>query len=290
MAKVLVTGAEGQLGQCFQWVAGEFPQHQFYFVNQAKVDINHPQTLLDNYKKTPFDLILNCAAYTQVDLAETETKQAQESNVQGVKNLAAFAENKKVKLINFSTDFIFDGTLERLYHENDRPQPLNNYGKTKLAGEHALKNTKCIHTTFRISWLFSPFGKNFVKTILKAAQSKETLQVVNDLWGEPTYGLDLVRGVLECIDHPNLFRYKTYHYAQGPKTNWYKLAAKVVNLSGGNCLVTPVSNLLNPTAAKRPFHAVLDTKRIEKTLALPIPGWENALKDCITKIVTNENI
>jgi len=288
MARLLVTGSEGQLGKCFKWVAKEFPQHQLFFVSQAEVDIMQPQTILEHYNKLPFDILLNCAAYTKVDLAETEVKQAQQVNWKGVENLVSFAETKKLKLIHFSTDIIFDGTHEKDYNETDTPHPLNAYGKTKLAGEIALKKAKCPHTTFRTSWLFSHFGKNFVKSIFKASQAKNTLQVVNDLWGKPTYGLDLVRAVLSNIDHPDLFQYDTYHYAQGPKTSWYKLADTVVNLMGGSCSVNPIPSSKYPTVAKRPFHAVLDTKRIEKTLALTIRGWEAALTDCLTNMETNE--
>tara|TARA_Y100001970_G_C14212583_1_gene847763 strand:- start:587 stop:1462 length:876 start_codon:yes stop_codon:yes gene_type:complete len=289
MTKILVTGSDGQLGQCFKLVANEFPKHKLLFVNQAEVDINKTKTLSNKYEKIPFDLIINCAGYTNVDKAENEKSDAKQINFQGVKSLVDFAEEKMIKIIHFSTDFVFDGKLsERSYNEMDTPNPINVYGKTKLLGENAVKNAKCPHTTFRISWLFSPFGNNFIKTIIKASQTKSSLEIVNDQWGKPTYGLDLARALLSRIEHPNLFKYETYHYAQGPKTNWFKIASKVINFLDVNCNVCPISSSHYPSVANRPLSTSLDTKRIENTLALSIRGWEHALEECLNNLATNE--
>ena len=289
MAKILVTGSDGQLGQCFKLVANEFPKHRLLLVNQSEVDINNAKTLLDKYEKIPFDLIINCAGYTNVDKAEVEVTDSEEINFLGVKNLVDFAEEKKIKIIHFSTDFVFDGKLcDRSYNEMDTPNPINIYGKTKLSGENAIKNAKCPHTTFRISWLFSPFGNNFIKTIIKASQIKNSLEIVNDQWGKPTYGLDLARALLSRIEHPDLFKHETYHYAQGPKTNWFRLASKVINFLGVDCNVSPISTSDYPSVAKRPLSTSLDTRRIENTLALSIRDWEYALEECLNNLATNE--
>ena len=242
MAKILVTGSDGQLGQCFRLVANEFSEHKLLLVNQAEVDINSTKTLSNKYERLPFDLIINCAGYTNVDKAEAEEVYAEKINFLGVKNLVKFAEEKKIKIIHFSTDFVFDGKLcDRSYNEMDTPNPINIYGRTKLSGENAMKNAKCPHTTFRISWLFSPFGNNFVKTIIKASQIKSSLKIVSDQWGKPTYGLDFARALLSRIEHPDLFKHETYHYAQGPKTNWFMIASKVINFLGIVCNISSIS-------------------------------------------------
>ena len=163
MARILVTGSSGQLGQCFNLVANEFPMHKLLLVNKAEVDINNTNTLTNKYEEIPFDLIINCAGYTNVDKAEHEAVDAERVNFIGLKSLVDFDEEKKIKIIHFSTDFVFDGKLSsRSYNEMDTTNPINIYGKTKLSGENAIKNAKCPHTTFRISWLFSPFGNNFI--------------------------------------------------------------------------------------------------------------------------------
>ena len=291
MAKILVTGSDGQLGQCFKEVANEFSKHKLLLVNQAEVDINNKKKLSNKYEKIPFDLIINCAGYTNVDKAENEVADAEEVNFLGVKSLVEFAEEKKIKIIHFSTDFVFDGKLNnRSYNEMDTPNPINIYGKTKLSGENAIKKAKCPHTTFRIAWLFSPFGNNFIKTIIKASRSKNSVNIVSDQWGKPTYGIDLARALLSRIEHPDLFKYETYHYAQGPKTNWFRIASKVINLLGVNCNVSPISTSDYPSVAKRPLSTPLDTSRVEDTLALSIRDWEIALEDCLTNLQTNEVI
>ncbi len=291
MAKILVTGSDGQLGQCFNLVANEFPEHKLFLVNRAEVDINNMNTLSNKYEEIPFDLIINCAGYTDVEKAEVEVANAEEINFLGVKSLVDFAEEKKIKIIHFSTDFVFDGKLYgRSYNEMDTPNPINIYGKTKLSGENAIKNAKCPHTTFRISWLFSPFGNNFIKTIVKSSQMKNTLEIVDDQWGKPTYGLDLARALLSRIEHPSLYKYETYHYAQGPKTNWFRIASKVINFLGVDCNVSPISTSDYQSVAKRPLSTSLDTKRIENTLALSIRDWEHALEECLNNLTTNEVI
>ena len=289
MARILVTGSSGQLGQCFNLVANEFPMHKLLLVDKAEVDINNTETLTNKYEEIPFDLIINCAGYTNVDKAEHEAVDAERVNFLGVKSLVDFAEEKKIKIIHFSTDFVFDGKLSsRSYNEMDTTNPINIYGKTKLSGENAIKNAKCPHTTFRISWLFSPFGNNFIKTIIKASQTKNPLEIVNDQWGKPTYGLDLARALLSRIEHPNLFKYETYHYAQGPKTNWFRIASKVINFIGVDCNISPISSSHYPTVAKRPLSTSLDTQRIQDTLALTIRDWEHALEECLNNLTTNE--
>ena len=290
MSRYLVTGAGGQLGNCFKSVASEFSQHQLFFANRSEIDLNQPSSLAAYFERQSFEGILNCAAYTQVDQAEKEREGAQKINGIGVQKLVDFATVNGLKLIHFSTDFIFDGSNEKAYLETDTPNPINAYGESKYAGEVILSRAPCAHVTFRISWLFSPFGNNFVKTIRSISRSKAEINVVNDQIGKPTYGIDLARTVLGLLDHPDLFNFSLYHFAQGPATNWFEFAQRIVELSGETCLVNPIPSKEYPTPAKRPLRSVLDTSRIEKIVPLPIRNWELGLRDCIEQIRSHETI
>lgn len=290
MPSYLVTGSKGQLGQCFHSIQSEFPHHQLLFASQSEVDITKAQTLSNYFKKHPFEGIINCAAYTQVDKAEIDADTARIINSEGVRNLIQFAEAKNLKLINFSTDFVFDGIKKGEYLEDDQPSPISTYGQSKREGEVFLEKANCLCVNFRISWLFSPFGKNFVKTIIKACKSKTTLKVVDDQFGKPTYGLDLARAVLSCLEHPDIFKYKTYHFAQGPQATWFDFTKKIIQLIGSNCKVKPIPSSTYPTVAKRPSNSALNTQRIENTLSLNIRLWESALEECIKTIQENEQV
>lgn len=288
MPSYLVTGSKGQLGQCFYSIQSEFPHYQLLFASQSEVDITQAQTLSNYLKKHPFEGIINCAAYTQVDQAEKNADTARKINSEGVRTLIQFAEAESLKLIHFSTDFVFDGIKKGEYLENDKATPLGSYGQSKREGEVFLEKGNCPSVNFRVSWLYSPFGKNFVKTIIKTCQSNTALNVVDDQFGKPTYGLDLARAVLSCLEHPDLFKYQTYHFAQGPQTTWFDFARKITQLIGSNCKVKPIPSSAYATAAKRPFNSALNTQRIENTLSLNIQPWESALEECINKIQENE--
>jgi len=244
MPSYLVTGSKGQLGQCFHSIQSEFPQHQLLFASQSEVDITQAQTLSNYLKKHPFEGIINCAAFTQVDQAERDAHIARKINSEGVRTLIQFSE--------------------------------------------ALEKANCPSVNFRVSWLYSPFGKNFVKTIIKTCQSNTALKVVDDQFGKPTYGLDLARAVLSCLEHPDLFKNKTYHFAQGPRTTWFDFTRKITQLIGSNCKVKPIPSSAYPTAAKRPSNSALNTQLIENTLSLNIRPWESALEECIKRIRENE--
>ena len=288
MPSYLVTGSKGQLGQCFHSIQSEFHQYQLLFASQSEVDITQVQTLSNYFKKHPFEGIINCAAFTQVDRAEKDADTAFKINSEGVLNIIQFAEAKSLKLIHFSTDFVFDGIKKGEYLEDDQATPLSSYGQSKREGEVFLEKANCPSVSFRVSWLYSPFGKNFVKTIIKTCKSNKALKVVDDQFGKPTYGLDLARAVLSCLEHPDLFKYQTYHFAQGPQTTWFDFARKITQLIGSNCKVKPIPSSAYPTAAKRPSNSALSTQRIENTLSLNIRPWESALEECINKIQENE--
>jgi len=185
---------------------------------------------------------------------------------------------------------VFDGQKKGAYLEEDPSHPLNSYGQSKREGELYLAQAHCLTVCFRVSWLFSPFGTNFVKTLLQASQSKSVIRVVDDQFGKPTYGIDLARAVLGSLEHPNLFTYKTYHFAQGPQTSWYDFAQKIMEAAESPCKVEPITSAAYPAPALRPHCTSLDTQRIEKTLSLKLRNWEPALKECIQKIQKNESL
>ena len=283
MSKILVTGAEGQLGQCFQEVAKEFPKYKLFFESKKTLDITKKESLDKAYHQDPFDGIINCAAYTNVDQAEIEIEKTYKINEFGVQNLVAFAEKKNLFIVHFSTDYVFEGN-EKIPLEEEHPKnPLNHYAHSKLAGEKILSKSSCSNITFRISWLFSPFGNNFIKKILKLSNIKKEIKVVNDELGSPTYGIDLARVVLEKLTNPNFFDFNCYHYANKGTVSWYEFAKKIIEISKKKCVVYPCLTSEYEMLAPRPKYSVLDTKRIENHLSLSISDWENALIRCFKK-------
>ena len=288
MARLLITGADGQLGNCFQAVAPQFPKNHFYFATQLEVDITQPEALHVFYKKNPFDILLNCAAYSGVDLAEKESNKAHSINVNGVKSIASFAAQNSIGVVHFSTDYVFDGKHPQGYSESDLPNPISVYGESKALGEKVLRESKGSATTIRTSWLFSPYGKNFVKTILQLSKEKKTLSIVDDQIGKPTSGIALADWVLKAIQFPEFFSQSTYHFAQGPSCSWYAFAQKILAIANLPCELYPCKSEEYPTLAERPKHSVLLTQETENKIPLPISSWEMALEACIQKLQTNE--
>ena len=284
MCNILVTGAEGQLGQCFQVVAKEFPIHNLIFESKKTLDITKAESLDRVYHQHPFEGIINCAAYSKVDQAEIETEKANQINHLGIQNLVALAEQKDLFIIHFSTDYVFDGKQRIPFKEGHATNPLNCYAHSKLAGEKVLRKSKCSHITFRISWLFSPFGSNFVKTILRFSKMKKDIKVVNDQFGRPTYGIDFARDVLDKLNHPDFFDFNGYHYANKGAISWFEFAMKIIDFSKSSCAVNPCSTSEYDTLAVRPSYSALDTERIENHLSLSLSNWEDALQRCLKRI------
>ena len=210
MSSYLVTGSSGQLGQCFQTVAKEFPEINLFFALRNEVDITRPETIVNFYSKNSFVGIINCAAYTNVDLAEKELENVFKINTEGIQNIIDFAETLNLSIINFSSDYVFDGSSSEPYQEEALTNPLGIYGESKLQGEVLLSKSNCKSITIRTSWLFSPFGKNFVKTIANLAKEKPELNLVDDQWGRPTYGIDLARTILKLILNDTIYTSPIY--------------------------------------------------------------------------------
>ena len=290
MPNYLVTGGSGQLGQCFHSVAKEFPEINLFFTSRNEVDITLSETVANFHSKNPFDGIINCAAYTNVDQAEKEQESALKINTEGLQNLIAFAQEKKLSIIHFSTDYVFDGNSSEPYREKAETNPLGVYGASKVQGEIHLLKSSCKNVSIRTSWLFSPFGKNFVKTIAHLAKDKKELKVVEDQYGRPTYGIDLARAVLSLISNKTIYGFPILHYANKGICSWKEFAEAIVNTFGSETKVLGVSTSDYPTLAKRPKYSILDTERIERELKIEIPLWNESLKKCIQIIKSNESL
>ncbi|MDC3367793.1 dTDP-4-dehydrorhamnose reductase [Flavobacteriaceae bacterium] len=287
MPSYLVTGGSGQLGQCFHAVSKESPAINLFFTSRNEVDITRSETLANFYSKNPFDGIINCAAYINVDQAEKEEESAFKINTEGLQNLIDFAEEKKLSIIHFSTDYVFDGNSSEPYPEEAATNPIGIYGNSKLKGEVRLSKSSCKNVTIRISWLFSPFGKNFVKTIAHLVKDKKELKVVDDQWGRPTYGIDLARTVLKLLSNDTLHTFPILHYANQGVCNWKVFADAIVNELECKTIIQGISTSAYPTLAKRPNYSILNTERIEKELGVTIPTWQESLKKCI-QILKND--
>ena len=232
--------------------------------------------------------MINCAAYTLVDDAEKERESSFKINTEGLQNLINLAENKNLSIIHFSTDYVFEGQSEESYPEEAITNPIGIYGNSKLQGELRLSKSSCKNLTIRTSWLFSPFGKNFVKTIAQIAKEKSALKVVDDQWGKPTYGTDLARTVLKLISKDKVYTYSILHYANKGTCNWKKFAEAIVNELEYTTIIQGIPTSGYPTVVKRPKYSILNTKLIEKELQIEIPTWQESLKKCIQNLKNEE--
>lgn len=287
---ILVTGANGQLGSELKVIDSNFPYCQFLFVSKDELNIQDHTELTKYFAGHSIDFCVNCAAYTAVDKAETETEAAFLNNAQAVATLAKVCNKNKTQLIHISTDYVFDGTANEPYKETDKTNPVSVYGKSKLQGEE-LALQHCPSTIIiRTSWLYSSFKNNFVKTMLRLMKEKESIGVVSDQYGSPTYAADLALAIMRIIksnksrENPGI-----YHYSNAGITNWHAFAVAIKNISGSNCIVNPITTADYPTAAKRPAYSVFDTAKIAATFPVAIPGWEESLQKCV-KLLNNNSL
>ena len=279
---ILVTGANSQLGNELQVIAPQFPYYQFLFVTKEELNITNFNSIIKYFRGHSIDYCINCAAYTAVDKAETENDQAFLINADAVAILAKICSKNNTQLLHISTDYVFDGTANGPYKETDKTNPVSVYGQTKLQGEElAIKH--CPSTIIiRTAWLYSSFKNNFVKTMLRLMKEKESINVVNDQLGCPTYAADLALVIMQIIEsHKGKENPGIYHYTNAGITNWYEFAVTIKNLTGSKCAVNPISTAAYPTAAKRPAYSVLDTTKIKETFSVSIPNWEESLEKCL---------
>ena len=284
---ILITGTHGQLGnECLDAATRE-PSWTVIGLGREELDFKDLEGIkevMDDYKP---DIIINCAAYTAVDKSETEKDLANLINAKAVGKLAEWSEENEALLIHISTDYIFNGEGERPYLENDQTEPINHYGASKLMGEkEAFDNDK--HTVvIRTSWVYSEYGHNFVKTMLRLAQERGEVKVVEDQYGSPTYAHDLAEGIFAVIrkylanDNEKSAVSGIFNFANQGVTSWYGFANKIFELANSPCKVTPVTSSEFPTPAKRPRYSVLNTQKYQKAFDSVIPDWEDGLRRCL---------
>ena len=285
---VLVTGANGQLGQSLQTLVLQEPNlpFRFVFLDKDRLNIADEQSVLAAFKTFNPQLLVNCAAYTQVDKAEKEQEKAFEINATAVGFLAKACAETNALLLQISTDFVFDGKQNTPYNESAMTNPMNVYGQSKHMGEQLamLYHPKSI--IIRTSWLYSPYNQNFVKTMLRLGRERKSLQVVYDQLGSPTYAPDLAQTILQLIKQREDFQTGgLYHYSNTGVASWYDLAVETFNLAGIDCEVTPILSHQYPTPAQRPAYSVLDTCKIRTEQGLHIPYWRDSLAKCISLVV-----
>lgn len=274
--KIVITGASGQLGRCLQDVAEKYPDYDFHFKTFKELDITRKEQIDILFAQEKFDYCINCAAYTAVDKAETDQKNAFLVNAQAVKSLAEACKSQNAILIQISTDFVFDGHKRTPYTEEDIPNPLNFYGASKLKGEQYVQDILEQYFIIRTSWLFSEYGNNFVKTMLRLGAERDELNVVNDQIGCPTYAGDLAEAIMAIIKS-EVNKYGLYHYCNEGVVSWYDFAKAIFEIKGMNIKVNPIPSEAYPTPAKRPAFSVMDRSKFNQFIV--IPSWKKGLKN-----------
>lgn len=284
--RILVTGANGQLGMTFQAIAPEYPEHEFFFYTSKELDITNPKSVESAFQNCNPDVIINCAAYIAVDKAEDEPEKAFAVNAEGVKNIVYTCEKTDSALIHISTDYVFDGTKEEPYTEEDVPNPINVYGESKLAGEKHVLASELRAIIIRTSWVYSEFGNNFVKTMLRHGKERDELNVVCDQFGSPTYARDLSFTCMSLITQLNLWGQKpsVYHYSNDGLISWFDFANQIMTISGINCNIQKTSSQNYVTAAQRPINTALSKRRIQERFNVPIKDWKTSLSECFKSL------
>jgi len=287
--KILVTGSNGQLGSEIKAISSAYPVLDFVFSDLPELDICNLSLLNDFVKENEIQAIINCAAYTAVDKAEDDVILAELINAKAVGNLVAIAEKYQLKLIHISTDYVFDGTSHIPYIEDVLVSPLGAYGSTKRRGEEFVINSSSDSILIRTSWLYSSFGNNFVKTMLRLGNDRESLGVIFDQVGTPTYARDLAQTCLSILSQSERLdkQGKVYHYSNEGVTSWYDFAKAIMDMGEVDCLVSPIESKDYPTPAARPHYSVLNKSKIKVDFGVSIPYWRDSLKDCIDKIKNN---
>lgn len=284
MKTILVTGANGQLGNSIRLLAGRYPHYTFIFTDVDTLDITDPVAVQTAVKENQVNYILNCAAYTAVDKAEDNEALCRRLNSYAVGVLGKAASEVGAKMIHVSTDYVFSGNNYRPYTETDDTRPVSAYGRTKLAGEEILKEVCPDSVIIRTAWLYSEFGNNFVKTVLRLGKERDELRFVFDQIGTPTYAGDLAAAILSVVasDEKGAFVPGIYHFSNEGVCSWYDFTVKVLEIAGIDCRVFPIETKEYPTKAVRPPYSVLNKKKIKETYGLTIPHWEASLRVCMS--------
>jgi len=281
---ILVTGSNGQLGSEIRELSKDYP-YNFFFTDRTNIDITNKDDIRNFVEKNCINIIINCAAYTQVDKAQTDKMNADLVNRKAVKKLAKVAKEKDIKLIHISTDYVFDGKNFKPYCEEYQTNPNSIYGQTKLDGETEMitinpKNSIIIRT----SWVYSTFGNNFVKTMLRLGREKDELGVIFDQVGTPTNAADLAQTILDILPKINNTKVEIYNYSNEGVLSWYDFAKEIMKMAKIDCIINPIETYQYPTPAQRPHYSLLNKAKIKKEFNITIPFWKDSLDKCLKKL------
>ena len=286
MKKILVTGANGQLGQCLQKISSQFEEFEFIFTDSETLDITIKEEVNDFFWQNAPDFCINAAAYTAVDLAETDIEKAFLVNADGAENLAEACAENNAQFIHVSTDYVFDGENNLAYTEEDFTNPLGVYGASKLAGDELALEVNPCSVILRTSWVYSEFGKNFVKTMLNLFATKEELSIVADQFGQPTNANDLAEAIMKIIKSEKITP-GIFNFSNLGRISWFDFAEKIAELSEAKIKLNAIETSQYPTPAKRPKNSVLDLDKISKTYAIQLKPWEESIEDCVQILQNN---
>jgi dTDP-4-dehydrorhamnose reductase len=288
MLNILVTGSNGQLGSEIKEISLNY-SYNFLFTDRANIDLTNKENIRDFCQSSSINVIINCAAYTAVDKAEEDKISADKINHLAVKNLAQIAKDDNIKLIHISTDYVFDGKNYKPYKEDDKVNPNSVYGQTKLNGEKVMQEISPDNSIIiRTSWVYSSFGNNFVKTMLRLGKEKGELGVIFDQLGAPTYANDLAKAILDILLKVNNKKVELYHYSNEGVLSWYDFAKEIMKMAKINCVVNPIETKDYPTSASRPYYSLLNKSKIKQEFNVSIPYWKDSLEKCLNKLGERE--
>lgn len=289
MKKILITGSKGQLGSSIKKLELEYPDFSFVYTDVADLDITNKEEVMEFFEKGKFTHAINCAAYTAVDKAEEEFDLAKKINAIGPANMASAAKKTSCQFFHVSTDYVFSGKGHVPYKEEDACQPPSAYGKTKLVGEEMVSQLNEKAIIIRTSWLYSEFGHNFMKSMLKFGKERDELRVVFDQIGSPTYATDLARAILDMIcSEKETSENPVYHFSNEGVASWYDFALEIMQAAKLDCKVSPIESHEYPLPAPRPFYSVMNKAKIKKDFEVKIPHWRVSMIDCL-KILESNN-
>jgi len=281
MTNILVTGSNGQVGSELRELAKEY-EYTFFFTDRESLDISNAKSIEAFVQENNIETIINCAAYTAVDKAEDDALNADKINHLAVKYLAQIAKEKSIKLIHISTDYVFDGINYKPYNEDDVTNPQGVYGKTKLDGEKAMIEINPANSIIiRTSWVYSSFGNNFVKTMLRLGKEKEQLGIIFDQVGTPTYARDLAKAILDILPNVKNEQVEIYNYSNEGVLSWYDFAKEIMRMAKLECQINPIETKEYPTPAKRPHYSLLNKSKIKEEYTITIPYWKDSLDECL---------
>ena len=283
LKKIIVTGSNGQLGNELKDLQDFYPQFRFIFFNRDVLSINDEKAIQKVLEIQKPDYLINCAAYTAVDNAESEKEKAEEINGTAVGKLALACSQYLTKFIHISTDYVFNGKQNVPLKETDHVDPVNTYGETKLSGERLAFQNNPDSLIIRTSWVYSSYGKNFVKTMIRLMKERDKINVVNDQWGSPTYAADLAGTILQIIVSEKWVP-GIYNFSNDGVITWFDFAKEIKRLRNSTCTIEPITTDQFPTAAKRPNYSVLDKSKIQQVYQIQLKDWEKSLQTCIAKL------